>query len=206
VPPGEYQVTAMVDCASEADDRYSDPLTITIGEQQQVIQLYAGWNYVSLYLDPVSANPYTVFEPVWQYCNYIRAYDAVSGTWLGYNFIDPGFPNTLTDVNLDWGYWVNMSQNTTLIIYGEPLEDTSIELVPGCNAVAFKSAEPILLEDALNVEYESIWTYNNLTGEWQCNVPGGSPSTNNLSELVPGNAYCIYVNNGCTWEIGSPVP
>lgn len=206
MPPGEYQVIAMVDCYESADDIYSAPLTITIGEQQQVIQLYEGWNFVSLHLnpDPVFADPYTVFEPVWQYCNYIWAYDAVSETWLCYNFIDPDFPNTLTDINLDWGYWVNMSQDVALVIYGEPLEDTSIELVPGWNVVAFKSAEQILLEDALLIEYVSIWTLNNLTGEWWWNIPGGPASPNELTELVPGNAYCIYVNDVCTWEIGSP--
>jgi len=204
VPPGEYQVTAMVDCYLDSDDIYSDPLTITIGEQQQTIPLYAGWNFVSLNLDPVFADPYIVFESVWQYCNSIWAYDAVSGTWLYYNFIDLDCPNTLTDVEPDWGYWVDMAADATLVIFGEPLEDTSIELVRGYNVVAFESADELLLEDALPIEYVSIWTLDNLTGEWLKNVQWGSPSTNNLIWLVPGNAYYIDVIYGCTWDVGSP--
>jgi len=204
VPPGEYQVTAMIDCYLDADDVYSDPLTITIGEQQQTIPLYAGMNFVSLYIDPVFTDPYTVFGSVWQYINFIWAYDTVSGTWLCYNFIDLGFPNTLTGVDLDKGYWVDMSQDDTLVVFGESLEDTSIELVSGCNVVAFKSADAILLEDALLIDYVSIWTYNNLTKEWRKDVSGDSSPINNLTWLVPGNAYCIDVIDGCTWDVGSP--
>ena len=142
-----------------------------------------------------AAPEFAEYEPELQPSLEAQMIDLVDEIAYNHHDIDDGLDSGLLDQD-------HLGRSVPL--FGEPLEDTSIELVPGYNVVAFKSADELILGDALPIEYVSIWTLDNLTEEWLKNVPGGSPSTNNLTWLVPGNAYCIDVIDGCTWDVGSP--
>jgi phage shock protein E len=144
-------------------------------EHQFSAQLATGWNLFSLpyYTAPGSRQIEKATQPIKDQLRVVFSYQASaanSGTWSTYSpNIPPGGLNEFKD---GAGYWLDLSQSTSLSLSGEPLGSgpaglPAYQLYKGWNLVGFKSYIPIPTASYLgNVanKYSFIWGYKQ--GNW----------------------------------------
>lgn len=207
VPPGDYQVSALIDLDITDENSpkiESEILNFFVEGYEQDIMLKKGWNFVSLPCQPVYTDLPIVLKSIWPYCRSVWAYDSRTGTWMKYAADNPPFFNILKYMEKGNGYWIEVSQDAILHIMGRIIEDTRIHLWPGWNFTGFNSTNILPLDIALSsIQYKSIYTYDNIAKKWIGRMSDGPSFLNNLTQLEPGGAYCIYVDAECIWDISS---
>jgi hypothetical protein len=177
----------------------SQGVYVTVGIAQ-IIPLVAGWNYVSLSMDPFNTDVASLLSSIGTNARAIWAYDAVSSKWLRYDLDGPDFLNDLETVEAGIGYQILMTDSGTLKVAGT-LPDTTILLHDGWNFVGCNSQISIDVEDALSsiiANHPSVWTINPANGEWLGYDPENPP--NDLSTIDPGKAYWVHVTGNCVWN------
>ena len=199
VPPGIYQVQAMLDCDKPV---VSDILTVEVQGYEQDIMLYEGWNFISLPCYLETTNLFTVLQPVWQHCISIWTYDSEKQKWLEYVFSGTPLTDVLTVIEPGKGYLINMSGGATLTIVGRPINHSIISLSSGWNLVGCNSTIELPLDSALEfINCKSVYTYDSLEEKWIRYIPGFPELINTLTHLKPGKAYWIYVTEDDLWYI-----
>ena len=157
------------------------PVTVVFGEvpNDLVISLNAGWNLISLNKVPASYALADVFEGV-------TGLIQVKNESLSYMPSMAGYFNTLEDLAVNGGYWVNMSAPATLTVSGNQVDAsaTPISLKAGWNLVSYlpEAAKPTATALA------SISSYLQ-----EVNHLGANPIT-----MEPGKGYWIKVSQTCT--------
>ena len=157
------------------------PITVVFGEidQPQEISLNAGWNLISLNVVPASYATEDIFQ-------------GISGLIQIKNAAYSHMPsmaahfNTLGNLAVNEGYWVNMSAPATLSVDGNPVDAsaTPISLKAGWNLVSYLPATAKATATALS----SISPYLQ-----QVDHMGESPAT-----MEPGKGYWVKVSQACT--------
>ena len=153
------------------------PVTVVFGEvpNDLVISLNAGWNLISLNKVPASYALADVFEGV-------TGLIQVKNESLSYMPSMAGYFNTLEDLAVNGGYWVNMSAPATLTVSGNQVDAsaTPISLKAGWNLVSYlpEAAKPTATALA------SISLYLQ-----EVNHLGANPIT-----MEPGKGYWIKVS------------
>jgi len=135
-----------------------------------------GWNLVGLPLLVDNASYLYLFE------------DAVGGTLYGYN----GSYFTTDELTISNGYWLNMSNESIVVISGAPITNLSITLDEGWNLISGISLE---------VPVENITDPDGII------VPGTfygfEGSYVNTSTLIPGKGYWVNALSASEVTIGS---
>jgi len=171
--------------------------------ETRTIELYPGWNLISLPLIPVNSSieavlsgmdpDYTeVVEVVW-------AYDAATSKW---HFYSPNVPvSDLTEMVDGKGYWIYLKEPAKLIIEGyemppEPgVTPPVYHLYKGWNLIGFKSTEPMPASEYLAGvanKYVIVFGWDNADKSWSTVAfPAGSPAID--ENLVPGRGYWIFM-------------
>jgi hypothetical protein len=161
------------------------PVTIVFGELPAVINLNTGWNLISLNRIPSSQAVTDVFSG-------ITGLLQIKNESLSYApSMDEHF-NTLKNLALGEGYWVNMSAPGTLNVEGTMSPNTPISLKQGWNLVGYLPAAAQAPATALASISAYLQEVNHLGSSY---IPAGSSS---LSSLEPGKAYWIKVSQDCT--------
>jgi hypothetical protein len=118
--------------------------------QGATLTLYAGWNLISLPLQPEDPSPQAVLAPITGKYNAVFAYDSSgTGSWLGY---DPNIPpalNTLTALEPGAGLWLNMKEAAELAISGDTVSQVNVAISPGWNLVGYPLPEALAVGEAL---------------------------------------------------------
>jgi len=177
----------------------SQGVHVTVGIVQS-IPLIAGWNYVSLSMEPFNTDVTSLLSSIGANARSIWTYDTVSSKWLRYDLDGPGFLNDLAMVKAGVGYQILMSNSGILNVTGT-LPDTAIPLHDGWNLVGCNSQKSIRVEDAISsiiANHPSIWTVNPANGEWLGYDPENPP--NDLTSIDPGKAYWVHVTGNCIWN------
>jgi len=165
------------------------------------IPLQAGWNLISMPLSPDGpALPGVLASIAGQY-DMVYEYDAAGGgqPWRYYNPNIPGLLNTLSALDIRWGYWIRATQATTLTLVGTPPASTTIPLAAGWNLVGYPSDQARPVSEALAGlagNYTEVRAFTG--GAWQTYIPGGTAT---LTELVPGQGYWLRVTNPTNWIV-----
>ncbi|MCB5247737.1 MAG: carboxypeptidase regulatory-like domain-containing protein, partial [Candidatus Cloacimonetes bacterium] len=183
--PGTYTLTVTT---SGYDPQYvqvtvsgnvQTPVIIVFGETPQSISLNAGWNLISLNKVPASMAVADVFASVpglIQIKNETRSYMPSMAPYF----------NTLQNLAVNEGYWVNVSSPATLTVTGTQVEASAIpiSLKAGWNLVSYlpEAAKPTATALA------SISSYL-----LEVDYLGANPST-----MEPGKGYWIRVSQDCT--------
>ncbi|MDB4356274.1 leucine-rich repeat domain-containing protein [Akkermansiaceae bacterium] len=100
------------------DDVTTNPsnYNLTTGEVTQTLDLKAGWNLVSFYVEADDMTPATVFAPIQNKLllvkNLTESYDPTLTA-------DFAFLNTLSSLNMKDGYWINVSEDVSLDVEGQ---------------------------------------------------------------------------------------
>ncbi|MGQ9607838.1 MAG: hypothetical protein ACUVWN_00920 [bacterium] len=181
---------------------YNDSIgTLVIIALTKEIQLNSGWNYFSLPFEPYDSDVRSVLSAIGSSARSIWTYDASTSKWLRYDLDGPDFLNDLYEIHAGRGYIIFMSAPGMLKIIGTK-PDSKVQLVNGWNFVGCNSFNPINIVDALStiISYDpAIWTIDKITGEWKGYDSLGT--VNDLNILEPCNAYWIYVEGNCIWDL-----
>jgi len=88
-------------------------------------------------------------------------------------------------------------------------QNITTQLFIGWNLVAFSSAKPLPIDEALlsisNVCI-SAWEYDASTSDWHRHILGGPAFLSDLHELNPNHGYWLYVTQDCIWTYPSQQP
>jgi len=153
---------------------------------QMELDLYPGWNFVSVYFDTENYDLLSVLGPIIPDCRSVWTYDA--NGWKRYV---PGSPhNDLSTIVHGKGYLIDMERPARLVITGKQITDTNISLRQGWNMIGPKSLEPKSPGDVL-FGYSSIWTYDR--GSWLKRIVGSLSFLSDFNQLEPGKGYWVYV-------------
>jgi hypothetical protein len=106
-------VTARTAGQADVKDNPSNYNLTTSGGVTQTLNLKAGWNLVSFYVEADDMTPATVFAPIQdkllQVKNLTQSYDPSN----------PPFLNMLSSLNMKDGYWLNVSEDVSLDVEGK---------------------------------------------------------------------------------------
>lgn len=172
----------------------------------QVIPLKAGWNLISVqvgnsftpqeFKDSLANSTY--LQQVWQYNP--SGTPATPGQWDTFQPIaPPNFPSDVTAIIPGKGYWVQVSQATSLTLNGSAWNGT-ITLVPGWNLVGFPGLD-LATDESLDLSsvfqanlsrIQQIWTHDNTSKQFSGYDLTAIPVLRNLSHIRPGQGYWIY--------------
>jgi len=202
--PYEYIEVTLTDGGAGDADGIADGTIVDPGapgffnEIAMELSLSAGWNLISLPLQPTDHNIADVlasivdnFTSVWAYGN---------NGWESFDPADAGMSEFDT-MDAGIGYWINMKTADNLDLRGLPPEVKSTVLIAGWNLVGYNSLNPMAIDDALasiDRKYASVWAYAN--GTWMFYDPA-YPGFSNLTEMEPGAGFWINASEACTWTL-----
>lgn len=181
--------------------RASEPTTT------QTITLNSGWNLISIQVGnaplPVASFQSSLSTPahlieIWGYTP--TGNPSVPGAWQSYQPLVPSFPSDLASLTQGKGYWVNVSQTTTLQLQNTIPWNGSISLLKGWNLVGF----PGVSFDANEVQdlsavfgssfdrIQQVWTHDTTTGLFKGYDLTAIPLLKDLTNISPGRGYWVY--------------
>ncbi len=172
-------------------------------ERQQGIAsvpLALGWNLASVPIVPESPAITDVLASIAGKYAVVHAWDAASQNWRTYNPALPPQGQTLLMLDEKTAFWILMTEPATLTVSGAPPSATSQTLHVGWNLLAYPSATPRPVADALASiagKYTVVWAYR--AGEpqpWRHYDPS-APFGNDLDVLEPGRGYWLRATEGC---------
>lgn len=198
--PGIYSVSLKVSDGSRFATRLKENyIIVTDGEaiSTQSIDLFSGWNLISLDVVPENDTPSSVFAELISADKliYVSGYQNQQGV-----FFDPyGLPflNTLQNMNPGEGYWVRLNDDATLIVHGPPISPGyQINLLSGWNLVGYWMPYTQQPADAfaslINAGALDIVSGFEQTGKFF--DPNGPPFLNTLTEIKNGFGYWVRLN------------
>jgi parallel beta-helix repeat protein len=194
----------------DGNSRHDDPDTVNTGAGNngtyydigayeygiKSFHLKAGWNLISLDLQPNNTAVNEVLGTVSNSCNSVWRY---ANGWKAYYPAFPGYSD-LDTMETGWGYWLNMNASTTLTVTGSDPSYT-ISLNEGWNLVGYNSSTPLPIADALQTiagKYESVWQFKD--GAWKAYYPA-FPQYSDLETMEPNYGYWIKTKQACTWTL-----
>ncbi len=176
---------------------YSWSFIINLSVQTFTVQLYTGWNLVSIPFDPPNKSIESVLGSIAGSYDTVQAYNASDSLdpWKTYSVDRPAVLNDLTELDKKMGFWIRVTENCTLWVSGTP-EITAINLVAGWNLVGYPT-----LNDTVKMG-TALW------GTSADAVEGFDPAAAyHLVELPssyimkPGEAYWVHVPADTVWVI-----
>jgi len=195
-------VTATVSPGATLGEHSSPFLIPAKSTVTQVMELKAGWNLVSFYVEADDMSTGTVFGDV------IAAGKLVKITSLG-GVYDPTVPpflaflNTLSTLTVKDGYWVNVSEDVSFEVEGRVPDETSIEVKAGWNLVGYPRETGLATADELKSLGDTVVKVTSLSGVYDPTVPPFLAFLNTLDPMVPGAGYWLNVTEAGTWTLGA---
>jgi len=160
----------------------------------QTLNLKAGWNLVSFYVEADDMTPASVFAPIedklMQVKNLTQSYDPSN----------PLFLNTLSSLNVKDGYWLNVIEDVNLDVQGQVPLGASINVKSGWNLVGYPRLSGETVANELASLGDTVIQIKDLDSSYDPNNP---PFLNTLSTMAPGSGYWLNVDADGTWELGT---
>jgi hypothetical protein len=173
----------------------ASPLMIEMKDYEtQTLNLKAGWNLVSFYVDADDMTPATVFAPIQdkllEVKNLTQSYDPTRDSFL----------NTLSSLSVKDGYWLKVSEDASLDVEGRVLSGASINVNSGWNLVGYPRLSGEAVADELTSLGNTVVQIKYLESSY---VPGVPSFLNTLSTMAPGSGYWLNVNADGAWNVGT---
>ena len=169
------------------------------------LDLQAGWNLISLPLDPLDSSTIAIFAPVMESFSKIYSYEPVSKNWQVYTANRETFdqPNSLYTLAVGNGYWVEMNSPATLTIRGSPVYDFRLNLREQWNYIGYPSTEERNVTSALqSIDglYYRMYSYDAQLKRYDLHNPYASvPEPDVLGTMSPGKGYIIDMKANAPW-------
>ena len=186
-----------------AGNNASTLVAVSILEAPQAyqVELYEGWNLVSLPLIPDVTSIEVVLADVMENVEIVWGYK--DGAWSRYLPAIPEF-SELTDMVDGEGYWIKMTADDSLVVYGLELPGPGTlppvyDVYEGWNLIGFKEVLPMNITDYLttipaDVRASSVcygWDATNQRYELVYLAGYGKPV--DPANFVPGEGYWLYL-------------
>lgn len=171
--------------------------------QSYFIQLYEGWNLISIPFIQMDTNLESVLDSI------NGSYDAVqwynikdsSDPWKHHQISKPSELNDLGDIDHKMGFWIHITKAGGILFKCSgiiPTENQSIPLKSGWNLVGYPSLSNRTRTLALNnltidLEVDAIWTYNASSQKWK--------QIGEFDYFERGRGYWIHARTDCEWEV-----
>jgi len=146
-------------------DTLHDTVSATVaasGSGSTNLSQETGWNLISLPKVPSNTSPEAILSDIMGTVDVLWGME--SGTWKKY---DPDGTQTLTSMNILYGYWLKRTNTTNLEISGDAHEGGTLSMTTGWNLVGYPATN-----DNLNVnltvqsiisDIDIIWGYDGST-------------------------------------------
>lgn len=188
--------------ASDEEFSVTEKGNVTVMKRFE-ISLGVGYNLISIPVTPIQEDYYGnptfnnsvrfIFKDMLDSFKTIFAYDSTISEWISFSPEKPDFLNTLNNIDLNQGIWINVNKTTTLIIKGLAEYPVSYNMVEGRNLIGFPADTEISPEDALAGvygTYQIIFGYDPVGG-WTSYNPDRPPFLNTLDFMIPGHGYSV---------------
>ncbi|OPX39565.1 MAG: hypothetical protein B1H11_02735 [Desulfobacteraceae bacterium 4484_190.1] len=162
-----------------------------------VISLDQGPNLISFYRQPADTDITSVLSSISN--KYSRVTAFINNSW---KIFIPEYPelSTLNTMETGIGYFVDMNEPATLLMYGQAASNT-INLKNGPNMTGYNIPDSHNMADALNSikgKYVSVKTI--VDGNWKVYYPD-NPALSDLTDMEPGHGYWIETIESCNWSL-----
>ena len=170
------------------------------------IDLFQGWNLISLPLQPVNTSVPAVIKGLFGQI-VIWYYNASNDLWTLYDTNAP-FPwlNTLNEMGYGNAYWLKSNLNQTLTIQGSLLSNYTIGLMPGWNFVGYNSSTVAMPTPIINLTTPIVvWAYYSELPpleQWKIyDTEAPFPWLNTLTNMTMGRGYWLKSSVAQDWTI-----
>ncbi|UCG70035.1 MAG: exo-alpha-sialidase [Thermoplasmata archaeon] len=177
--------------------------TINSTLQSYEIQLYEGWNLISIPFIQIDTSLDSVLDNINGSYDAVQWYDADgrSDHWEHYQTSKPSDLNDLKAIDHTMGFWVHITEPGGALFRCsgiQPTENQSVTLYPGWNLVGYPSLSNNSVSTALNSltlgeDVDSIWTYNATSQKWE--------EIGDLDYFERGRGYWVLTKTDCVWEV-----
>ncbi|MFH0816137.1 MAG: lamin tail domain-containing protein [Methanobacteriota archaeon] len=164
----------------------------------QSVPLHVGWNLISLPLIQNDTSIAASLSSIAGKYNRVLAYDALDAAdhWKQYCAFWPASLNQLNTIDHKIGFWLNVTQATTLWVNGTVPGTTSINLRTGWNLVGYPT-----LNNSTNVGTAFLGTGADIVEAYD---GGQTYLTSVLAptyKMKPGEAYWVHVPADTIWTV-----
>jgi hypothetical protein len=202
---GKHSIQAWVDDidripmeVSEENNTRSEEITVLDKASQEfTLRLFAGWNLISLPLEPAISDPERLLTPL--YGNY-QAIFAFEADKTRYTSFVPESGGDLSTLKSGTGYWIYLEEAATLLVRGNPAKKT-IKLSEGWNLAGCNSLQSVKIENALSSignKYLAVFAFDPVRNTYLSYYP---EDPGNLSLIEPGKGYWIYTTEETNWTL-----
>ena len=171
------------------------------------LKLYKGLNMVSLPILPAEPSIGAVLAEGAGKVVHVWAYDAsdANNPWRLYE-LGMVASNGLQRFALEQGYWIEMSEDASVIVRGVERLGGTIPLRAGWNLIGYPSLTSQEIESALRTiaaQVEQVWHYDprDVADPWKRYSPSQPAWANDLTRLAPGEGYWIRTTEDCELTI-----
>lgn len=180
--------------------RIQSPVAPAQAQNSQLISLQAGWNFVSLTVEPDQPQAADSFAVIASLIESVYTFDADAQQ---YQYYIPGNnSSTLTELRAHQGYLIKISNAAEWQVNGVPAS-SPVSLVQGWNLVGLplQSSTPPGFLPSIAGQYDAIWSY--VSGNsWQqystsTDVP---PMLQTLTHIQGGQAYWIKMKAAASYS------
>ena len=168
------------------------------------IPLYAGWNLISLPIQPDDDSVESVLASIAGMFDAVWTQDPADKTWKRFVPGGPATLNNLATIDAGRGYWIMMNNAAQMDVWGRPVGNRALALISGWNLVGYQALEEMLMEDAvasIDGNYDAVYYYDPTTGAWERSTPEPPETLNSLDSMGPGRGYWINTHSNCQWDI-----
>jgi hypothetical protein len=152
------------------------------------LQLKAGWNLISLPINPSNTNIADLLKPI---SGQFEAVYAFNGTEYE-TYIEGDSTSNLTKLEAGRGYWIYLSKDASLSVSGVKASN-SISFSAGWNLIGFNSTTAIGYSQALastGGKIEAGFSFDTASNSYQ-----------EIQTFRPGSGYWMYATEAGTWTL-----
>jgi hypothetical protein len=171
--------------------------------QSYDIQLYEGWNLISIPFIQINTDLSSVLDSINGSYDAVQWYNAddSSDSWKHHQTSKPSHLNDLECIGHRMGFWIHVTKPGGILLQYSgiiPSENQSITLKQGWNLVGYPSLTNKSRAIALNNltfdgEIDAIWTYNASSQKWE--------QIGEFDWFERGRGYYIHAKSKCEWEV-----
>ena len=181
------------------EDLASGTITVAQSSKTATISLAVGWNLISIPYQPANTAIATVLSGIaGKYSIVWGEFNPATSAWKNYNPAKQ--TNSLTTIEPNKGYWINVSEACTLSVTGSAVTSKGASLAAGWNLIGFAGDADTAIATVLSGiagKYSIVWgEFNPATSAWKNYNP--AKQTNSLTTMGAGKGYWINAAEACT--------
>lgn len=176
----------------------------TSGVQTQQIPLNVGWNLISFQVEPGSPDPVDVLASITGLYHRAVAYDGNDFLY----YVPGALDNTLTEIQPNQGFWLEMIEPALLSIAGL-VSEQDVVVSPGTPILVGLPGLLPRRTSELRTQYpgiKAIWAYDSDELGWRTCDLDAPDYLNTLTETSPGRGYWLEVNLSTTIQYHATTP